>query len=110
LSKTAPFPTTLRIGYRDYRVEVWPALTATSNERYAECDRVAQVIRVRDDLPKQFKAECLLHETLHAVYDMAGISENDNEERVVTHMSTHLAQVIRDNPHLLAYLEWALQP
>jgi hypothetical protein len=103
-------PTSIRVGYRDYRVEMWSAITATSSERYAECDRVALVIRVREDLPEQFKAECVLHETLHAAYDMAGLESGDPEERTVSLLSNQLAAIWRDNPDLVAYLSEALRP
>lgn len=103
-------PSTIRVGYRDYRVEEWYALAATAAERYAECDRVALVIRVREDLPPQIKAECLIHEALHAAYDMAGLESGDPEERTVSLLANQLSQVVRDNPALVAYLQSALAP
>jgi hypothetical protein len=103
-------PEAIRIGYRDYEVQSWKSSEASASERYAECDRINQVIRVRDDLPEQLTAECLLHEVLHAAYDMGGIDPGDGEERTVTVMSIQLSQVIRDNPALIAYLQEALAP
>ena len=103
-------PASIRVGYRDYAVEAWPPREASASERYAECDRVNQIIRVRDDLPEQLTAECLLHEVIHAAYDMACIDIGDSEERTVSALGNQLSQVIRDNPDLVAYLQEALAP
>lgn len=104
------FEGTIRVGYRDYQVEAWPPREASANERYAECDRINQVIRVRDDLPPQFMAECLWHEVIHAAYDIGCLDSTDGEERIVSVLGNQLSQVIRDNPDLIAYLQDALSP
>lgn len=102
-------PTSLRVGYVDYAVEDWPAAQANSSERFAECDRMNLVIRLRTDLPKTMVAQLLLHETLHAAFDMGDLNGADTEEKIVTVLSLQLSQIVRDNPELVAYLQEALK-
>jgi hypothetical protein len=58
---------------------------------------------------KQQEAETLLHEILHAIYEIMGVKAKDTEERVVAQMSIGLAGVIRDNPELMTWLIKAMQ-
>jgi hypothetical protein len=106
--KTVPFPTTLRIGYRDFVIEQWDAKAASGAGKYGECDRNHAIIRVDTSYGPVQSAETLLHEVMHGCFGVAGIADEDNEERTITHLSAQLTQVLRDNPHLLAYLGHAL--
>jgi cob(I)alamin adenosyltransferase len=106
--KTVPFPTTLRIGYRDFAVEEWDTKQANAAGRYGECDKANAILRIDVTYGPEKAANTLLHEILHACYDISGLTDEDNEERTVTQLSSVMAQVIRDNPHLLAYLGHAL--
>ena len=53
---------------------------------------------------KQMEAQIVLHELLHAIYEVMGIHAKDGEERIVAQVSQGLAQVIRDNPKLIEWL------
>lgn len=102
------FEGTIRIGYRDCKVEAWPTDDAIESGAFADYDAAQQLIRVRTDLPPQLTAECLLHEVIHAAYDVGCLDVADSEERVVSVLGAQLSQVIRDNPDLIAYLQYAL--
>ena len=58
---------------------------------------------------QQQEAETLLHELLHAIYEIMGIKAKDTEERVVAQMSIGLAGVLRDNPELMTWLIKAMK-
>lgn len=105
-----PFPTTIRIGYSDFEIVDWNSKEASSAGRYGECDKANAVIRVDTTYGSIKAASTLLHEILHGCFDVAGIDEADSEERTVTQLSNILTQVLRDNPHLVAYLGHALAP
>ena len=52
----------------------------------------------------QQEAETLLHEAVHSIFAVMGIQDKDSHERTVSALSVGLAQVIRDNPKLIAWL------
>lgn len=54
-------------------------------------------IYIRNDLPIDKKMETLLHEVLHAVYMNSGLQPGDEEEKVVTALSSGLYQFLKDN-------------
>jgi hypothetical protein len=74
------------------------------------CDRFNLVIRIREDIPHQIQAECIIHEVLHAAWEMADIPNKSDDEKAVTGLANVMSQVIRDNPDLVAYLQEALAP
>jgi cob(I)alamin adenosyltransferase len=103
-------PSSIKVGYRDFCVEEWAPSEAISSGRYGECDKANAVIRVTTIHGVDKAANTLIHEVLHACFDVAGIADEDAEERTVTHLANALTQVIRDNPDLVAYLTDALTP
>ena len=54
-------------------------------------------IYVRKDLPIDKKLETLLHEVIHAVYMNAGLQPGDDEEKIVTALSSGIYQFLKDN-------------
>jgi len=103
-------PASIRVGYLDFAVEIWVTQHANAAGRYGECDKANAIIRVDTSYGPVKAASTLLHEVIHACFDVAGIEDTDSEERTVTHLSNQLAQVWRDNPDLVAYLSDALRP
>lgn len=101
----ASLPTRIKVGYRDYRVEEWPAHEADSD---GKCDTRNGVIRIRADLERQLAAEILWHEATHAAWDMAGLESGATEEAAVTALSRQTMQIWRDNPDLIAFIDGAL--
>jgi hypothetical protein len=94
-------PVSLRIGYRDYKVDRWPSKAANAHNANGLCDPISAVIHVSEDRTGYDAIATLLHEILHAVFDMADIDpKQDDEERIVTRLASALAQVWRDNPSL----------
>lgn len=98
-------PSNIRIGYADYSVEDWAYTEALSNGNDGECHNQTRTIRVRNDLNPGRKANVLLHEILHAAYNMGDLSDGCSEEKVVTVLANQLTQVWRDNPEFIRFME-----
>lgn len=54
-------------------------------------------IYIRNDLPIDKKYETLLHEVIHIVYMNSGLQPSDDEEKVVTALSSGIYQFLKDN-------------
>lgn len=101
----AEFPTSVRIGHFDYKVEVWDADKASLAARYGECSHLEKIIRVaRHHSPRQ-TAETLVHEMLHAIWAQWVIEDNDPEERIVNTLSGALCAAWRDNPEAFEWIK-----
>jgi Zn-dependent peptidase ImmA (M78 family) len=98
-------PPSLRIGYRDYKVETWPSKTAQTHGANGLCDPINAIIYVNEDRIGYDALDTLLHEILHACFHVADIdAEKDGEERIVTRLATMLVQTWRDNYDLRKFL------
>jgi len=105
------FPSSIKVGYRTYRIDVWHPAAASGARRYGEAAHMERVIRVDLSTGPIQAAETLLHEILHAIssttYNQDLFSGKD-EERAVSGASAGLTQVLRDNKSLRYWLDWAL--
>ena len=54
-------------------------------------------IYIRKDLPVDKKYETLLHEVMHAVYMNTGLQQGDEEEKIVTALSSGIYQFLKEN-------------
>lgn len=97
-------PNKLKIGYYDYMIEHWDSNLATAAQRYGECDRLNNVIRINLSLPEQHHKEVLLHEIVHAIWSERNLPSS-LEEEIVSQLSVALAAVFKDNPELVRYLD-----
>lgn len=103
------FPASIRVGYRDFRIEPWPAREASANQKFGEYCHTTGVIRVRADLEPQIVGMLMLHEVLHAAWDVGELPSAD-EEKTVSALANQLAQIIRDNPDFVEFVSRALRP
>ena len=99
-----PFPEVVKVGYADYKCELWHSLDASAFDRKGECCRSTKVIRVRNDMPGRETAQTLLHEILHAAYYDSRLESGDTEERIVGTLAHVIAQVYRDNPEAMQFI------
>lgn len=104
-----PFPVRVRIGYRPWRIEAWDPPAAQAHDALGECSFREQTIRVLRDLGPTKTANTLLHEILHAAFDLFGFDsvEGPSEEFLVGQTAGVLSQVMYTNPELRAWLAWA---
>lgn len=85
----------IRIAGVDYEVVEFDSRlnrNLMGEEVYAESK-----IYIADNLPPDKKRETLLHEIMHIIYQNCYLQPGDEEERVVSALSTGLYQVLADN-------------
>jgi hypothetical protein len=81
----------------------------TAKKIYGLFSEESQMILLRPKFASGTQcAETLIHELLHAIWNVQNIG-GANEERVVTKMSLGLAQVMRDNKELIRSILKALK-
>lgn len=96
--------TTIKIGPVTYRVERVLRLLGSNGDgsstwlngrvRYEKA-----LIELEQELPAEVEPIALVHETIHAILEQAGI--NDETESIVIALGYGLVQVMRDNPELI---------
>lgn len=96
----------LKIGYRTFRVI--PAPPTADEIRWGCFNPATQVIEVSQKLSAAEQGRTLIHELLHAAFDLSGL-ENDDEEKIVGHLDRAVATIIRDNKGLAGAIERALR-
>lgn len=73
-----------------------------------QCDLNALTIWIDPDRPEARIRETLVHELLHALWDVAGLPSRDTErvgqEETVDALASGLTLLLRDNPALVKYL------
>lgn len=94
-------PTYIVIDGIEYRI-VRAKLEAEDGEFCAGTLR----IRINENLPRPYERTILLHEITHACFEHAGSPGGSmlSEETVACLVSRRLLPILRDNPHVLAYL------
>jgi hypothetical protein len=100
------------VGPHRYRVTVDRAavdrVSVEGGERVVgACDRQRLEIVADPELAPSQLADTVLHEVLHAAFDLIGAGEDiaaDVEERLVLRLAPVLLQVVRANPSLVEYL------
>ena len=105
-------PKTIVVGPFTYSVTfdqaaIDAASVAADTSLRGETDHALLTIVVHPKLAAQQAVETLLHEVLHTVMTVAGITQDfgdDKEEQIVNRTSPLLLDVLRRNPSLVAYL------
>jgi hypothetical protein len=85
--------TTVKVGPFDFKV-----VEIERSEDWGFYDPVKMEIAVQSDCHKHVKAETLVHEILHAIWDVYSVKKGDGEERIITAMAMGVSACIRDNP------------
>lgn len=106
-------PETVRVGFKDYKIEIWTVGGTLNTGRYGECDHFQSIIRISKDLCAMELANTLYHEICHAVFYCFNIPNGDGEdrinhmteERVVQSLASGMICVYRDNPKLLKFYQ-----
>ena len=99
-------PTSIKIGYRDYKLEEWKQTVATANEAQGQFFQKEGIIGYVADEKGVSHANTILHEVLHAIIYQWNIDLDEKmEETVVNGLTNGLITVFVDNPELLDYLK-----
>lgn len=96
------------VGPYTYKIELNDSVIIDYEEDVCGlCDPLKQDIWLRTGLGKIFERETVLHELLHAMFDMTGLSHElgmDKEENIIRRLSPVLLDFLMSNPHILEYL------
>lgn len=98
-------PNKVKIGPFDFDIKNWTHFDGEVNQMYGRFSSVSFTIEIDFDRHPIKVVDTLLHEIMHGIYWAWGIHDGDGEERTVSNMSTGLTQVMRDNPHLLEWMQ-----
>ena len=113
-AKVKSYPTSVKVGYRDIKIEyVRPDFkTDDMTESYGEYRAREGRILVQHDLCGQERCNTTFHEIMHAAAYVSGLNQangplkdDDAEELVVNQLSNFMMGVFRDNPWLLDMLK-----
>ena len=98
-------PKVIKVGGFDIEVKPLENLESLAHGINGHFSAIEHVIRIDRTLPKLKLMDTLLHEVLHAIYNVGNISDEDEEERIVSIMASGLTQVLRDNPKLRKFFD-----
>jgi hypothetical protein len=97
-------PPSVRVGPHDVRFATLGAAEAQRN--YGTFVPAEQEIRLHDEYASGSMAvDTVLHELIHAIFAVASVQAKQGEEHVVSVVATYLAQIIRDNPDFVTWLQ-----
>jgi hypothetical protein len=102
-------PEKVKVAGYDFNIVDWPPIQAEATGRYGECSAQELEIRIRTDKQMSHTVNTFIHEVSHAIYWVYGIRDEDAEERIVEMMGNGWAQVYRDNPDVLRFLNEAFK-
>lgn len=103
-------PTPVKIAAFDIQLEHFNSNQARTEASYGQWRSLEQKILVDRDQNPLTTLSTVLHELLHAIRWAYGVEPKDSEERQVNVEANGLTQVLRDNPHLLAWINHILAP
>lgn len=105
-------PSSIKIGYLDYTVLPISAEHAELRNIEGELRHTKQLIEYDESLPLPIAANTILHECLHAIIIMQGITfeESETEEKLVNSLANGLSSLFKDNPDLCCFIANCMNP
>lgn len=96
-------PKTIKIGPYTYTLKFFPKKASTN---YGACVYAQQTIFLNRNQTAQRAADTLIHEILHAAWDLGSLEviPDLHEEVVVRVYGTWLSQVLRENPKVTDFI------
>ena len=91
-------PAKIKVAHHSYDVIAEDRVWASETKYRGCCASQTLTIKFDKNLLGTRLIETLLHEVLHAIYHEYNIKDEDEEERIITQMSTGLCQVLIENP------------
>lgn len=109
-----PIPTKMTVGIHDYEIVIDKDALISAGHKVDYKDALCGLttstgcrILVDHEMSHSQIQETILHEALHAMYDLSGATfdlEDNTEERLVRALAPVLLRFLRDNPKLLQAL------
>lgn len=95
------------VGHR-YSIEQMDDRLFKEREAYGDCCNEKKIIRVYCGVAESIIRDTLLHEMLHAAWDLGYIDQSDDEEKIVSRISTILIGLFDDprNAEVKKFLFW----
>ncbi len=101
---TSDLPKSVKVAWRDYKIENWDRREAAGAGRYGETVHASKTIKIDMSYGSRQAASTLLHEIMHASAAMWNYQESSKEEEVVSAFQHGLSTVWRDNPDVFAWI------
>ena len=106
IGKKITIPESIKIGYRDYKLEEWKQTVATANEAQGQFFQKEGIIGYVTTEEGVSHANTIIHEILHAIIYQWNIELGEKEEEhLVSALSNGLTTDLVDNPELINYLK-----
>ena len=102
-------PSTVKIGYKNYKLEEWKQTVASANEAQGQFFSKEGIIGYTSDEEGVSHANTILHEIIHAVVYQWNIDVGEKEETIVNGLTNGLTTVLVDNPKLMDYLRKSIK-
>jgi ssRNA-specific RNase YbeY (16S rRNA maturation enzyme) len=97
-------PTKISILNQDFRIE-W----VSSGDALGSVDLCKCVIQIVKDYPKHSIADTFLHEVIHAIHHVMGVTDSTTEEDSTSRLATGLCTVWRHNSKAFEWLNKQLK-
>lgn len=105
MKKTKKIPSKIKLGPYLYRIEMVKSLQdGKGTDLMGHCKSGEHLIELREELPPDRERAVLLHELMHAMWEMGALEEETKEELAVLILSPLLLGVMKENPKLMEYL------
>ena len=105
-SKQVKIPQSIKVGYRDYKLEKWKQTIANAGDAHGQFFAKEGVIGYTEEEKGVSHANTILHELFHAIiYQWHIVLDDKMEEAVVNGLTNGLMTVFVDNPELMDYLK-----
>ena len=95
-------PTKFKVNFLTYDIEYIDSEIEEEMEIYGKCLYSENKIQLSKDLSIEYMKKTLVHECLHAIFEMYGINQNENK---IDLLSTCIVEFIKLNPEII---EWIL--
>jgi len=98
------FPSSVRVGPHTISISLKPREEAQTEEAWGCYNLDNLDIWVQAELAPTKKARVLLHEIVHALWDVGELGEESDEETAVSVLSTQLLAAMQDNPDVFRWI------
>lgn len=104
INMSQKLPTEVDILNLTYKINWMEPPEESGAEQLGLCDFQEQIISVTKSLPRQSRAETLLHEIIHAINHGMGAPNKIDEEKFTGKMSIGMATAIKQSPEVWKWI------
>lgn len=105
MKKKKPVPSKIKLGPYIYQIKMVKSLQdGKGTDLMGHCRSSEHLIELRTDLPPDRERTVLIHELMHAMWEMGALEEETKEELAVLTLSPLLLGLMKENKTLMEYL------